>query len=503
VGGRLGGYAIESVLGRGGMGTVYLATQVRLARKVALKVVAPERAHDEDFRDRFLRESQLVASLDHPNVIPVYDAGEIDGVLYLSMRYVDGPSLQALIRERTRTPAETLRVTEQIGSALDAAHQAGLVHRDVKPANILLDEREHAYLCDFGLAKRTSSQGATRTGSFLGTVDYCAPEQIEGGPVDGRADVYALGSVVFHCLAGRPPYVRDTEFAVLQAHLTEPPPAISSVRPDLPRSLDEVVAKAMSKQPDDRFSTGGALAASLREVLAGWEAPVDSGVTRAAPTMRSPADGESAVTVTRAAEPRASRFQAALRGRPAWLVATVLLAAAIGGVAAVALVSGGANDTPTVTELDEAELRTFVARVGNVLEQSSAGRREVATAIAAGLACSIPAKEAGRRIDSVADNRQSILGQLGSLPAPNQAAVDLVTELQRALQHSIEADRHYRDGFLDAADSSAGCPLPASPSFDLAGVSDAQATEAKKRFVAAFNPIAERFHLHTWSANEI
>src|SRR6266536_1011970 len=261
VGETFGGYAIESVLGLGGMETVYLATHKRLARRVALKVITPELALDEDFRARFLRESQLAASLDHPNVIPIYDADEIDGVLYLAMRYVSGPSLLELIRERgSLSPAETLRLAEQIGGALDAAHRAGLVHRDVKPANVLIAEPDdHAYLCDFGLAKRTSSTAMTRVGSFLGTVDYSAPEQIEGRPLDGRADVYSLGCVLFHCLTGQAPYTRETEFAVLNAHLHDPPPVASGVRGDLPRSLDGVLATAMAKEPGDRYSSGGAL----------------------------------------------------------------------------------------------------------------------------------------------------------------------------------------------------------------------------------------------------
>jgi serine/threonine protein kinase len=237
VGEAFGGYTIESSLGRGGMGAVYLATHARLARKVALKVIAPELAHDEEFRARFLRETQLAASLDHPNVIPIYDAGEVDGVLYLAMRYVAGPSLRTVLRQRGTLGAEqALAVARQIGGALDAAHAAGLVHRDVKPANVLLSEPdEHAFPCDFGLAKRKDSQGLTQTGSFLGTVDYAAPEQIEGRSVDGRADVYSLACVLFHCLAGRAPYVRDTEYAVLHAHVSEPAPPLSSARPDLPR----------------------------------------------------------------------------------------------------------------------------------------------------------------------------------------------------------------------------------------------------------------------------
>jgi len=239
VGETFGGYTIESVLARGGMGTVFLATHERLARKVALKVIAAELARVDDFRARFLRESQLAAALDHPNVIPIYDADEVDGVLFIAMRYVSGPSLQTLIRDRRSLSLEdTLRIADQIGGALDAAHAAGLVHRDVKPANILVAEPgDHAYLSDFGLARRTSAEGMTQTGFFLGTVDYASPEQIEGRPLDGRADVYSFGCVLFHCLAGRPPFVRDSEFAVLNAHLRDPPPNLSSSRSDLPPTL--------------------------------------------------------------------------------------------------------------------------------------------------------------------------------------------------------------------------------------------------------------------------
>ncbi|TML11060.1 MAG: serine/threonine protein kinase [Actinobacteria bacterium] len=187
VGDEFGPYTIESVLGQGGMGTVFLARHARLERRVALKVISPAFADEPDFRARFLRESQLAASLDHPHVIPIYDADEVDGVLYLAMRYVDGPSLQGLIRKRDPlSRGNTLRIAEQIGGALDAAHAADLIHRDLKPANILLTEADrHAYLCDFGLAKRTSTRGVTHAGAFLGTIDYCSPEQIRGEPLDG------------------------------------------------------------------------------------------------------------------------------------------------------------------------------------------------------------------------------------------------------------------------------------------------------------------------------
>ena len=325
IGETFGDYTIESLLGRGGMGTVYLATHERLGRKVALKAIAPEWAHDEDFRTRFLRESQLAASLDHPNVIPIYDAGEVDGVLYLAMRYVNGPSLQSLILElRSLSPAETLRIAEEIGAALDAAHRSGLVHRDVKPANVLLAKPEnHAYLCDFGLAKRASSKGMTQTGFFVGTFDYCAPEQIQGQTVDGRADVYSLGCVLFHCLAGRPPYTGESEFAVLHAHLHDPAPALSDVRPDLPRSLDGVIATALAKNPDARYSAAGALVTAFAQALTGVTASADSDATRAAPTTPAPQLEQTGVATRR-------RSLAARRGR---LIAAVVLVVVIGGAA--------------------------------------------------------------------------------------------------------------------------------------------------------------------------
>jgi predicted Ser/Thr protein kinase len=473
----LGGYAIESVLGRGGMGTVYLATDKRLGRKVALKVIAPGLALSEDFRARFLRESQLAASLDHPNVIPIYDAGEVDGVLYLAMRYVDGPSLQTLIRERASlSPAETLRIAEQIGGALDAAHRAGLVHRDVKPANILAAEPgDHAYLCDFGLAKRTNSEGTTQTGFFLGTVDYCAPEQIQGRTLDGRADIYALGCLLFHCLAGQPPYVRDSELAVLHAHLADPLPILSSFRADLPQSLDGVLATAMAKDPDARYATGDALAAATRKALAG----ATDDATRLAPAIL--------------VGPRRRLTIPKPRGR---LIAAAILVLALAGTLAGVLATRGSHGGA-----GSAKLRTFVDRIDNVLVQSADGRHEIGGTLAAGLKCSISASDAAQRIASVAENRQSVLVQLGGFQAPTQQADELVTLLQQALQQSIEADRHYRDGFLTVR-SNTTCPLPTNPDFKLAAQSDARATAAKERFVTGFDPLARRFHRRTWSAGE-
>jgi serine/threonine-protein kinase len=255
------------------MSTVYLAEHLSLGRKVALKLLAPELSADVRFRERFVRESRMAAGMEHPNIIPIYEAGEADGVLFIAMRLVRGTDLKALIeREGQLEPARTVAIIRQVASALDAAHVEGLVHRDVKTANILVapgpEGSDHVYLSDFGLTKRPDSRsGLTKTGQFLGSVDYVAPEQIEGKAIDGRADVYSLGCVLFECLTGRVPFERDSEMAVLWAHMQAPPPSVSDVRPGLPSALDPVLAKAMAKAADDRYPTCQAFAIAAREAL--------------------------------------------------------------------------------------------------------------------------------------------------------------------------------------------------------------------------------------------
>ena len=263
------GYRVDSVIGHGGMGAVYLATHLRLERRVAIKVLLPELAADESFRERFIRESQLAASLEHPNIVPVYDSDEEDGVLYIAMRFIEGEDLGSLLRRNgALEPEQALSVIGQAGSALDAAHASGLVHRDVKPANILIaGDGKHVYLTDFGVAKRLAAPGLTRTGFFVGTVDYCSPEQIEGKTIDARSDIYALGGVLFHCLAGRPPYEKDSDVAVITAHLLDPPPTISSVDANLPPAVDAVIEKAMAKRPDDRYQTAADLVTDARDAI--------------------------------------------------------------------------------------------------------------------------------------------------------------------------------------------------------------------------------------------
>ena len=274
VGEEFAGYKIEAVLGRGGMGIVYKAEHLSLERKVALKLLSDALAEDDEFRQRFTREYKLAASMDHPNIIPIYEAGEQDGVLYISMRFVQGADLKDHIRKTgVLDSAFTVSVLEQVASALDAAHVRGLVHRDIKPHNMLISESDgrnakHVYLSDFGLAKRvTSRTEITATGTFMGTIDYVSPEQIEGKPVDGRADIYALGCVLYECLTGNVPYPGDTDMAVATLHVTQQAPSISEVRKDLPAGLDRVVATALAKSPDDRYQTGGQLVSAVRTVL--------------------------------------------------------------------------------------------------------------------------------------------------------------------------------------------------------------------------------------------
>src|SRR5262245_17604232 len=269
IGAEFVGYRIEELIGRGGMGVVYRAHDLRLKRTVALKLVSPELARDERFRDRFSRETEVALRLEHPNVVPVYDAGEVDGRLYLAMRLVGGTDLRKLLAtEGALEPARAVAICGQVANALDAAHAKGLVHRDVKPSNVLLDESEHVYLADFGLARGFEEQAAQPAeGRSVGTPAYLAPEQIEGEPVDGRADVYALGCLLFECLTGDAPFVRGSRLAVAWAHMEEEPPRASEHHPGLPHAVDAVIAKAMAKEPDDRFATCGALVHAASEAL--------------------------------------------------------------------------------------------------------------------------------------------------------------------------------------------------------------------------------------------
>jgi serine/threonine protein kinase len=273
------GYRIDSRVGRGGMGVVYRATDLSLDRPVALKVLTEELANDPEFRRRFVSESKLAASLDHPNVIPIHAAGEHDGILFIAMRLVPGDDLRTILRAHGRLePERAIPLIAQIASALDSAHAHGLVHRDVKPANVLVTPEDHVYLTDFGLSKRVGANTeATRTGMVLGTLDYIAPEQIRGETIGPFTDVYSLGCMITHLLTGQVPFIVPTDEGKMWAHFSEPPPKPSARVPELGGSFDAVVTRAMSKRPRDRYVTAG-------EVGTAMVAAAGRPARRAAPT---------------------------------------------------------------------------------------------------------------------------------------------------------------------------------------------------------------------------
>jgi hypothetical protein len=281
------------------MSVVYRAQDLRLDRPVALKVLTTDLAADERFRARFLRESRLAAAIEHPNIIPVYEAGEAGGVLYLAMRYVDGTDLGHLIGPNRRLePERAVAIAAAVASALDAAHLRGLVHRDVKPSNVLIggSAGEETYLCDFGLSKRiTSPSELTAADQLMGTVAYMAPEQIEGRALDARADVYALGALLFESLAGQPPFKRESDVAVLWAHMQEPVPALTELRPELPSGLDAILARALAKDPVERHASAGELVDACRAEL-GMGEPGVSGIERPRSPSRSLDDHCAAVS---------------------------------------------------------------------------------------------------------------------------------------------------------------------------------------------------------------
>ena len=294
-GSQLAGYVIEEQVGSGGMAVVFRARDAVLGRPAALKVLSPALAADQEFRARFLQESRAVASVEEPHIIPVYGAGDADGVLYIATRFVAGGDLAGVLQRSggRLDPDRAAAFTEQVAAALDAAHAAGLVHRDVKPGNVLVDSGpgggEHAFLSDFGLSKPAlAATGLTATGTFLGTPGYSAPEQIRGLPVDGRADQYSLACMAFALLAGDLPFHRQETMATLFAHLNDPVPPLSRYRGDLPPGTDTVLARGLAKEPADRYQRCGEFAAALRDALRPRRAapePTQASVVPAGPTV--------------------------------------------------------------------------------------------------------------------------------------------------------------------------------------------------------------------------
>jgi ketosteroid isomerase-like protein len=382
-GSEFAGHRIEEVVGHGGMGVVYRAVHVALGRTVALKILAPELAGNDEFQTRFRQESKLAASIDHPNVIPIFDAGEEGDSLYVTMRFVAGTDLRHLAAGNGLTPERAVRIVAQAAEALDAAHARGLVHRDVKPGNVLIEARDghdHAFLTDFGLTKQvTSDPSITETGNWLGTVDYAAPEQIRARPLDRRADVYALGGVLYWALTGRVPYPREGDMAKMYAHLNDPPPALGD---SIPAELAAVVGRAMAKEPADRYQAAGDLG---RAVLAAAPAapsaaPRAEGAPRAEASTRSlpvapppaPAVRPAPPSAVRSAQTRRLSVPRARRNRIAALAAlgvgALLLILAIAG--AFSGGGGGSGSSRHAKAAPAASARTPTnAEVGRFLQR--------------------------------------------------------------------------------------------------------------------------------------
>jgi DNA-binding beta-propeller fold protein YncE/tRNA A-37 threonylcarbamoyl transferase component Bud32 len=356
-GSRIAGYLLQEQIGRGGMSVVFLARDERLGRQVALKILAPDLATNRAFRERFGRESRAAAAVDNPHIIPVFEAGEAAGALFIAMRYVPGGDAKSLVRDSGPLPqGRVAEIIAQVASALDAAHRRGLVHRDVKPANILLADsdqvalRDHVYLSDFGLTKGSLEvSGLTAAGQFLGTLNYVSPEQISGRPTDGRADQYALACSAFELLTGQPPFARDEPTAVMYAQLNDQPPAVTSLRPDLSPGLNAVLARALAKSPQDRYASCAEFAIALRAAADPWPAseqpPAADWATKLVPAAPAgPAASATAATSGPPAPPAGTSgpsagavVQAGRSRRSAALVlaGAVIVAAGLGGGAAV------------------------------------------------------------------------------------------------------------------------------------------------------------------------
>jgi serine/threonine-protein kinase len=339
------------------MGVVYRVTHLSLGTERALKLIAPEFASDEAFRERFRREWRIAASIDHPHVIPIHDAGEADGQLYIAMRFVDGIDLrQLIIRDGALDHESAAALVGQVASALDAAHARGLIHRDIKPANILIETvegRRHAYLTDFGLSKHSASGAQlTETGHWVGTADYVAPEQIEGKAVDARTDVYALGCVAFQALTGEVPFPKDSDIAKIWAHMNDPPPSLGERVPGLPGDLDAVVGRALAKAPEDRHQSAGAFGRDLVAAAQGT-AP-----EQPPPTKQSRAPGR--------------------RRRPRRVPALgMVLAVLTAAIVLVVLLTGGGGDGDGSVQA-RATLVEYQQRVGDVCTDLNRTNRETA-----------------------------------------------------------------------------------------------------------------------------
>ena len=543
---RIAGYRLEGYIGRGGAGVVYLARDGRLGRKVALKVVAPELARDAAFRARLLRESREAAAVGHPHIIPVYQAGEAGGIVYLVMRYVPGGDARSLLsRLGPLDFARAWSIVAQVASALDAAHGHGLIHRDVKPASMLVEasvvggktprrtgggDFDHVYLSDFGMSKNLPGE-TTAAGQFAGMLDYLAPEQIEGRALDGRADLYSLACTGFELLCGTPPFGQDQGLTVMYAQLYAPPPAATARRPDLPAAVDLVLARALAKRPADRYATCGQFAEELRTALglrpgepdnparsrspgpggpvpaagpvSGEEGPArqhESGYEPAqAPTPVQ--SGSGRVSADSVGGPDGPDRQQLRRRRG---VIGLILAVAAVAIVAAAIAAGVAHSnrttpgtltisSPAASSAPSSSASALASRqaaaVNGLLGSSAATRKALQGAVNQIRDCT-DLTGAVSQIRTVVDQRSSQYDQASALPTAALASGAIVkSDLLTALRDSLDADRDYLTWAQQQLN--AGCtPTAQSSAYNAAYHADQQADASKEAFVQVWDPIA-------------
>ena len=536
--GSIAGYRLEGFIGQGRMAVVYLALDERSGRKAALKVLAPELAGDAAFRARFLHESRACAAVVHPHIIPVYEADEADGSLYLAMQYVQGGDARSLLGQLgPLPPARAWNIISQVASALDAAHAHGLIHRDVKPANMLVDAKDgldHVYLSDFGMSRQAPPDEFPATGQFAGALDYVAPEQIEGRAVDGRADLYSLACTGFELLCGTPPFGQDQGLTVMYAQLYAPPPTTTVRRPELPSAVDLVLATALAKNPADRYPTCSQFAEELHSALGlvpdkpaisqersrepGWfehePVPISAAPVLTGPGWPPPPQGPP-TTPGRVNAPAAGsgpgqaypaqspRKPGARPGRK--LILTVAAVAVVTAVVVIVVVlvqgpaparpaSSSRGASPAAPSAAVPQASAQAAAVNNLLGSSAAVRKLLQGAVTQARNCaSLPGDV--QRIRSVVRQRSTEYHQASALLTTALTnGTTVKSDLVAALRDSLQADRDYLA--FARQQLSSGCTSAAqSSAYSAAVTADQQAGVSKEAFVRVWNPVAAQYSI--------
>jgi serine/threonine-protein kinase len=472
-GDKIADYRLIEQIGQGGMAVVYRARDERLNRQVALKLLAPALADDTAFRARFIRESRTAAAVEHQNIIPVYDAGEVNGLLFISMRYVQGGDVRSLLADGKAMPATRVtNIIGQIARALDAAHARGLVHRDVKPANLLIDPPgraeygDHAYLSDFGVSRQVVASHLTSTGQFVGTLDYIAPEQIEGQPIDGRADQYSLACAAYELFTGSPPFRREHSLAVIGAHLTAPPPAVTARRPELPGAVDQVIARAMAKAPSQRYPTCTDFADRLGQALT---LPATVTSIRPQPRPTAPMPGEDG--------PRPP-------GRKPVRVIAVTTGALV-AIAAAVLIFINLEPGPSAAARE-------VGAINTVLVSSSTSRSGLQVLVNNVNRCHDLGGDVAQLQKIVSQRTLELSKAEGLNVGAIAGGAGLKSKLVKALKVSLQTDVDYV--VWAKLQQSSRCPSKAgSSSLDNALSGDAASSEAKHAFISSWNPVARQY----------